>query len=146
MLAAEPDGDALTDEELVNGHETTKTPLVNTVLCLAEFPETRDDIPRAVEEVLRFLPPVGGTDRFTTRPTTIAGHRFEARRTPNKHRSFGNGVHFCLGAHLAHAELTLAASALTEWLPGLWDLPADQIALQRTPVGIDVLELVLTQR
>jgi cytochrome P450 len=185
LLAAEPDGTCLTDDELVNfctlllvnGHETTTTLLTNTVLWLGEHPDALADvrarpdlIPGAVEEVLRLLPPVGGTDRFTTRPTTIAGqhieagqrviagvlaanrdprvfaepHRFEPRRDPNRHLSLGHGIHFCLGAHLARQEVGLALRAMLDRLAGPWHLPAERIATQRTPVGIDVLKLTLT--
>ncbi|NUW32036.1 cytochrome P450 [Nonomuraea sp. SMC257] len=182
LLAAEPDGSRLSDEEvldfctllLINGHETTKTLLVNIVLCLAAHPEAlarlRADpglVPDAVEEVLRFLPPIGGTDRFTTGPTSIAGHPIEAGRrviamvlsanrdprvfaepqefrpgrTPNEHLSFGHGVHFCLGAHLARHEVAIAVRALLHRFPGPW--ATSRIATERTPVGIDVLDLAL---
>ncbi|MFF4189854.1 cytochrome P450 [Nonomuraea sp. NPDC001831] len=182
LLTAEPDGSRLSDEELldfctlllVNGHESTRTLLVNALLCLAAHPEAparlRADpwlVPAAVEEVLRFLPPVGGTDRFTTGPARIAGHPVEAGRrvvamvlsanrdprvfaephvfrldrTPNEHLSFGHGVHFCLGAHLARHEVAIAVHALLHRFPGPWSL--SRIAIGRTPVGIDVLDLAL---
>ncbi len=32
-------------------------------------------------------------------------HAFRIDRTPNEHLTFGWGVHFCLGAHLARAEI-----------------------------------------
>lgn len=182
LLAAEPDGSRLSDEELlnfctlllINGHETTKTLLVNIVLCLAAAPdalaELRADpglVPVAIEEVLRFLPPVGGTDRFTTGPSRIAGHaigtgqrviammlsanrdprvfaepeKFRPGRTPNPHLSFGHGVHFCLGAHLARHEVVIAVRALLHQFSGGWSV--GRIETERTPVGIDVLDLVL---
>lgn len=182
LLAAEPDGSRLSDEELlnfctlllINGHETTKTLLVNTVLCLTAHPDAlarlRADpglVPDAIEEVLRFLPPVGGTDRFTTGPADIAGHAVEAgqrviamvlsanrdprmfaepdefrpARTPNEHLSFGHGVHFCVGAHLARREVAIAVRALLHRFPGPWSV--GRIATERTPVGIDVLDLTL---
>jgi cytochrome P450 len=33
---------------------------------------------------------------------------FLVRRAPNSHLSFGHGVHFCLGAHLARVEIKVA--------------------------------------
>jgi cytochrome P450 len=148
---------------LINGHETTRTLLVNAMLCLVAQPKPAD-LPPAVEEVLRYLPPTGGTDRFVTRPVTLGGqelqpgqrvvamitaanrdpevfadpHVFDPGRTSNPHLSFGHGVHFCLGAHLARLEVRVALESLLDrpWRIGGLDT-------RRTPVGIDVLELVL---
>ncbi|TDD75371.1 cytochrome P450 [Actinomadura darangshiensis] len=183
LLAAEPDGSRLTDDELlnfcalllINGHETTRTLLVNTVLCLTAHPDALaelranpDLVPTAIEEVLRFLPPIGGTDRFTTGPAGIAGHaidpgqrviamilaanrdprvfadpdRFRPDRAPGEHLSFGRGVHFCLGAHLARHQVAIAVRALLHRRPGPWSV--GRIDTARTPVGIDVLDLALT--
>ncbi|AQZ62100.1 putative cytochrome P450 hydroxylase [[Actinomadura] parvosata subsp. kistnae] len=182
LLAAEPDGGRLSDEELldfctlllINGHETTKTLLANVVLCLAAHPDALarlraepELVPHAIEEVLRFLPPAGGTDRFTTGPARIAGHtvepgrrviammlsanrdprvfaepeEFRPDRTPNEHLSFGHGVHFCLGVHLVRHEVAIAVHALLRRFPGPWSV--GRIAIERTPVGIDVLDLTL---
>jgi len=187
LLAAEPDGARLTDGELldfltlllINGHETTKTLLVNSLLCLARRPSAREElrarpalVPRAVEEVLRYLPPTGGTDRFTTRTTGVGGRRIgagarviavvaSANRDPrvfsrpndfdihredreaNPHLSFGRGVHFCLGAQLARTEAEIGLRAMLERLPGRWRLPEAGLVTDRTPVGVDVVGMEL---
>ncbi|MFD8494336.1 cytochrome P450 [Amycolatopsis sp. NPDC059657] len=168
----------LTDDELVdfcallliNGHETTKTLLVNALLCLDRYPWLRAaPVTGIVEEVLRFLPPSGGTDRFTTTATSIGGHaisqgervvamiisanrdpavfadphRFDPRRAAGAQLSFGHGIHFCLGAHLARWQAEIALAALVERLPGRWRLPEESTRIQATPVGVDVTALRL---
>jgi len=45
--------------------------------------------------------------------------RFDIRRSPNKHLSFGHGPHTCLGAPLARLEAGLAFPRLLERLPRL---------------------------
>jgi cytochrome P450 len=148
---------------LINGHETTRTLLVNAILCLASQPKPADMRP-AVEEVLRYLPPTGGTDRFVTQPTTLGGqelqpgqrvvamitaanrdpevftdpHTFDPNRTSNPHLSFGHGIHFCMGAHLARMEVRIALTALLDRPWRITDLDT-----HRTPVGIDIRKLTL---
>jgi cytochrome P450 len=44
---------------------------------------------------------------------------FDIKRTPNKHLSFGYGVHFCLGAGLARIEVPAAINSLLGRLPNM---------------------------
>jgi cytochrome P450 len=97
---------------------------------LADLRADRDRIPGAVEEILRWANPLHSFRRTTTRDAELAGtpiregekvamiytsanrdaavfrdpHRFDIRRDPNPHLSFGTGEHFCLGVHLARLE------------------------------------------
>jgi cytochrome P450 PksS len=93
----------------------------------------------AIEELLRFHSPVEwATERFAREDLTIAGVRIrrgelifaviasanrddrqftnpdtlDIAREPNRHLSFGQGVHFCLGASLARLEGQIAINTL----------------------------------
>jgi len=102
-------------------------------------------VPRAIEETLRLRPPIFGfyrnvTTRVTVRETSIeagesvfmawaAANRdpeqfenprtFDLHRKPNRHLSFGHGIHACLGAPVARAEMQIALRALLERLPDI---------------------------
>lgn len=88
-------------------------------------------LPGAVDEMLRWWTPVMVFRRTATRDAELAGvhiragdkvvvsftsanrdesvfpdpDRFDVRRAPNPHLSFGHGPHFCLGAQLARAQM-----------------------------------------
>jgi cytochrome P450 len=70
--------------------------------------------------------------------------QFNIQRTPNRHQSFGYGVHFCLGAPLARLEGRIAFEILTQRLPNL-RLKAPQ-SYSRAPTlmfrGLSQLEVV----
>ena len=97
-----------------------------------------DLIDSAVEEFLRFDGPSGGLARVVGAEHEFAGtrlkagerifamlnaanrdgrffadpDRFDVARTPNRHVTFGFGVHFCLGAPLARIEGQICINAL----------------------------------
>jgi cytochrome P450 len=88
-------------------------------------------LPGAVDEMLRWWTPVMVFRRTATRDVELAGvrmragdkvvvsftsanrdesvfpdpDRFDVRRAPNPHLSFGHGPHFCLGGQLARAQM-----------------------------------------
>jgi len=98
---------------------------------------------RAVEEFLRYDSPVQATDRVASEACEIGGRRIEpglfvvtllgaANRDPARfpepdrldlarddgsHLSFGQGAHFCLGAHLARVEARIALAGLLRRFP-----------------------------
>jgi cytochrome P450 len=102
-------------------------------------------LPLAIEEVLRYRSSVQGTERFTKVETQLGGEtipagqmvlvwigsanrdetqfdrpdEFVVDRDPNSHLSFGNGIHFCLGAPLARLEAKIVLNAVLERLPNL---------------------------
>jgi cholest-4-en-3-one 26-monooxygenase len=100
----------------------------------------------AVDEMLRWGSSIHNFRRTATRDTELRGvpisegdkvvmyyasanrdedvfvdpHRFDVGRTPNDHVTFGGGgVHFCLGASLARAEIKATMRQIVERLPDL---------------------------
>jgi cytochrome P450 len=155
LIAAEDAGDALTDDELIDqvmllyiaGHETTVNLIGNGMLALLRHPDQLDRLrhdpgldANAVEELLRYDPPVQMTRRITLTDVEVGGHAIPAgtfvacvlasanrdashfgptadrvdlaRPDAHDHLAFGGGVHYCLGAALARLEGQVAIGSL----------------------------------
>ena len=159
---SEADALSLLMQLLVGGNETTTSLITNMVWRLLQAPEQWHAIKQeptlieaAIEESLRFDPPVLGLYRNTTREVKLhdvtipanskvyinyaAANRdprvfpqpdnFDLYRERKRHMSFGLGVHFCLGAPMARMEAEIALLALIERLPDLQLLgPGERIA------------------
>jgi cytochrome P450 len=172
ILAAQEHGSELTDDEirvnciafLVGGNLTTSDLIGNGVLTLLQhgdqLKKLKADpglINKAVEEILRFAPPVGQAARIADRDMSVGGcpvkasqvmatslpaanrdpavyedpHRFDITREPVPHMSFGGGAHICIGAPLARLEAQVALVKIFERFPNL--KLDDTVAWKPTP-------------
>lgn len=180
LIQAEEDGDRLDDDELVAmvfvlisaGYETTYSLITSAVVTLLDHP---DQLARlraapddeglwrgAIDEIVRYTSPVGGTEALTAAedvtwydqtipagaivfPILGAANRdpeafeqpdvFDITRHPNNHLGFGHGVHFCLGANLARMETRVALGVLLDRSPNL-RLAVDRAELVFEPVPL----------
>lgn len=152
---------------LIAGHETTVNLITNGMLTLLRHPDALERLrsepalmPLAVEELLRFEPPVQMLPQRTPlADVEVAGitvprgsplilmlasgnrdprrfsdpDRFDPAREDNQHLGFGSGVHSCFGAPLARLETQIALHALLRHLdtPRLVEDPPEY---RRSPV------------
>jgi len=189
LIAAEQEGDRLSDVELLNlvlnvligGVDTTQSQLAHALRLLAGAPEQwaalRADperlAPAAVEEALRYEPITPFTARIVVeevehrgvvfpRDTVLLVCAFSANRdgadeafditrdaTGLRPLTFGAGVHYCLGANLARAELQealaflarrverleLASEPVYEGVQGVYGLASLPLRLTVAPAG-----------
>lgn len=158
LIAAEEDGETLSTDELITtcilllnaGHEATVHSIGNAVRQLAGHSQLHaamqpERIEYAVEECLRFDPPLHMFTRHVYEPVDIMGthfkpgdevgcllgsacrddaiwpdgDRFDPSRDIVKNTAFGAGIHFCVGAPLARLELQIALPALFSRFPDL---------------------------
>ncbi|MGB8942686.1 MAG: cytochrome P450 [Streptomyces sp.] len=122
----------------VAGNDTVRSAAPGGLLALMEHPDEyrrlrEGEVPvsTAVDELLRWHPPVLTFRRTATRDSVLGGrsvragdkvvvfhasanhdervfanpHRLDLSRSPNPHVSFGEGPHVCLGAHFARLQL-----------------------------------------
>lgn len=173
MVNAEEAGSRMTDEELIvqcnllllAGNVTTTDLIGNGIKALfdhdqmAKLRERPELIGNAIEEMLRFDPPVMGAVRRTPHDLDLRGcpvkagdsitvsitaanrdpaanpdpERFDIERANIRHQAFGGGRHMCLGAFLARTEAEIGISALLRHFPNL--APASRGFHYRTTNG-----------
>jgi cytochrome P450 len=160
LAQAEIDGEKLDDEEIFSflrlllpaGVETTYRSTGNLLFGLLSNPDQLDAIrsdrsliPQAIEESVRWEPPLLTITRVAARDSELAGEfipagstvmpylgaanrddtrwshpdRFDIFRKALPHIGFGHGVHVCLGMHLARLEMRVALELMFDRLPNL---------------------------
>jgi len=118
---------------------------------LAELAADPSLVPGAIEELLRYEAPSPVQARYVTKDVEHHGRtvpegsvmvllngaanrderefpdpdRFDIRRKFNHHLSFGYGIHFCLGSHLARLEGRIALEEVLKRFPRGWDIDWD---------------------
>jgi cytochrome P450 len=157
----EVEGIKISDFELNNffvllavaGNETTRNATSHFMRLMSEHPDQfellKTDLdrllPGAIEESLRFSPPVVAFRRTALEDSEIRGthirkgdklvlsypsanrdeevfadpDRFDIRRSPNNHIAFGIGEHFCMGANFARMQLRCILRELLTRLPDI---------------------------
>ena len=134
------------------GAQTTYRTLTNLLFALLAHPDQLDAVVRdrslvaqAVEEGLRWEPPLVSFGRVATADAELGGQaiaagttvnlcvsdanrdparwddadEFDIFRAPRAHLAFGQGNHVCLGIHFARMELRVALELILDKLPGL---------------------------
>lgn len=126
----------------------------------------------AIDELLRFTAPVEtATERYAAQDIDLHGtrirrgdvilpviasanrdaqkfaepDRLDLGRKPNPHLAFGDGVHYCVGSHLAKMEAEVAFGCLLRRLPELrLACPAHELQWRATPIvrGLTSLPLI----
>ncbi|MGE3249797.1 MAG: cytochrome P450 [Hyphomonadaceae bacterium] len=160
MIKAELDGRRLSDDEivpncmlmLVAGILTATDVIGNGVALLLQNREQWEKlkadpslIKKAVDEILRYDPPLSTARRHVNEDAVVMGcplkaggyfsaslvaanhdpetfpdpHRFDIARDAAAHTSFGGGAHYCIGAALAKLELEIAFAKLAARFPNL---------------------------
>jgi cytochrome P450 len=166
LVTAEIDGEKLTDEAIYSflrlllpaGAETTYRSSGNLLYLLLTHPdqmkavrEDRSLLPQAIEEALRFEPPLLSIGRNTTCEVELSGvtlpagasiapnigsanhdetrwenpEVFDIFRPTLPHIAFAHGPHMCLGMHLARLETRAVVNRVLDRLPNVTLNPGD---------------------
>jgi cytochrome P450 len=160
LLNADDDQGPITVEEFetmfflfaVAGNETLRNGIPGGLLALLTHPEQLTQLVNdpslldgAIEEMLRYAPPVVHFRRTATCDLELGGRsveagekivvyhaaanrdpkvfenpdRFDILRSPNDHLTFGAGPHFCLGSRLARVQMRALFQEIITKLPNL---------------------------
>ena len=162
LIHGDVDGQKLPEDSIgmflvtlsIAGHETTRGTAVHFFRLMHEHPDQFEllmsdldrYLPNAIEEVLRFSPPVIKFRRTVMEDTEVGGqkvakgdkiylsypaanrdpsvfadpHRFDiTRKNANKHLAFGTGPHVCLGARLARIQLDALLREILSRIPDI---------------------------
>jgi cytochrome P450 len=183
MIAAEEEGDRLSAEEMYStcvlllsaGHETTTRLIGNGLYLLLQHPDQlallqqdRSLMDNAIEEMLRFEPPVQFMPRFATEDMEFFGKKlkkdqlvialiasanrdeaanadpdvFDITRESIRHIAFGHGIHMCLGLALARLEARVALNAVLDRFPNM-RLAQQEIVWTANPFVRGVEQLIV---
>lgn len=161
LVQIEEEGDRLSEPELLSmvgllmvaGHETTSNLIGSGMLALLDHADQLERlkadlslVPRAIEELLRFIGPVlTSLPRLATEEVDLGGQHIsrgdivivaltsanrdenhfrhaaelDLLRSIDRHLAFGYGIHICLGAPLARLESEIAFTTLLRRMPDL---------------------------
>ena len=133
--------------------ETIQASVLTTLMLLLQHPDSmaqvradRSLLAGAVDEAIRWMPPVAFMERWTREPVTLAGVeigarefvgvsviaanrdpsvfedplRFDIHRSNARHGlSFSSGEHHCLGVHLARMQTVIALEEMLDAWPSI---------------------------
>jgi cytochrome P450 len=166
LLHANIEGKPLSNDEVAGclevliggGFGTTSDGTLSTMLRLTENPLLRERlrndlslIPNAIDEFLRFDPPIAARPRLCTRDTVLNGQEIKAgervflfiaaanrdeeefsepndldlERGRNRHLAFGVGIHRCVGSNVARFNLRIGFEELLTRLGDFEITPGD---------------------